>query len=149
MDDFEIARADTEAARQDCFRIREAVFVVEQQVPLALEYDDYDAEALHVLARRGVVPVATARVVLQHGGRIAKIGRVAVLQAARGTGAGAAVMRWLERDPAVAGAAEFVLEAQTHALRFYEKLGYAAEGPEYLDAGIPHRLMRKANPAQA
>ncbi|MGX1638627.1 GNAT family N-acetyltransferase, partial [Streptomyces albidoflavus] len=35
------------------------------------------------------------------------------------------------------------LHAQTHALGFYERLGYQAYGPEFEDAGIPHRAMRR------
>lgn len=34
------------------------------------------------------------------------------------------------------------LAAQTHALDFYARLGFEAYGPEFLDAGIPHRNMR-------
>jgi predicted GNAT family N-acyltransferase len=34
-----------------------------------------------------------------------------------------------------------VLHAQTHALAFYTKHGFAAEGPEFLEANIPHRVM--------
>ena len=42
-----------------------------------------------------------------------------------------------------AGRNEMVLGAQTHAIPFYENIGYQAFGPEYLDAGIPHRDMIK------
>jgi predicted GNAT family N-acyltransferase len=51
-------------------------------------------------------------------------------------------MRVIEEAARLAGVAELRLESQTHAIPFYERLGYAAEGPEYLDCGIPHRLMR-------
>ncbi|WBV43167.1 GNAT family N-acetyltransferase [Pseudoroseomonas cervicalis] len=139
-----IARATTPADLEACFALRREVFVVEQKVPEALEYDEFDATALHVLARQGGVPAGTARVVLKEGGRVAKIGRVAVRQALRGQGLGAAIMRAIEAEPALEGAKELVLEAQSYAIPFYERLGYAAEGEEYLDVGIPHRLMRKA-----
>jgi predicted GNAT family N-acyltransferase len=26
---------------------------------------------------------------------------------------------------------------------FYQKLGFSAEGPEFMEAGIPHRQMRR------
>ncbi len=144
MRGLEIARAESDAAREACFAIRREVFIDEQKVPEAEEYDALDGTALHVLARRGGEPVATARVVLKEEGRVAKIGRVAVRRLARGTGAGAAVMRWIEGDPAVAGVRDFVLEAQVHAVPFYERLGYVAEGDEFLDVGIPHVFMRKS-----
>ena len=36
------------------------------------------------------------------------------------------------------------LGSQTHAIGFYERLGFTATGPEYMDAGIPHRDMTLA-----
>jgi ElaA protein len=36
------------------------------------------------------------------------------------------------------------LGSQSHATGFYEKLGFVVEGDEFLDAGIPHRRMRRA-----
>ena len=36
---------------------------------------------------------------------------------------------------------EIELHAQTWTIGFYEKLGFAAEGPEFLEAEIPHRRM--------
>jgi predicted GNAT family N-acyltransferase len=42
------------------------------------------------------------------------------------------------------GDREVALSAQTHAIRFYERFGFVAEGEQYDDAGIPHRWMRLA-----
>lgn len=141
-----ILRATTPEQRAACLAIREAVFVLEQNVPPEMEWDEHDATALHFLALRGERPLATARVVFKDGGRTAKIGRVAVLAEARGAGLGAALMRAVEADPALRRVERCVLEAQLHALPFYERLGYAASGAVFLDAGIPHRLMEKAMP---
>ena len=71
---------------------------------------------------------------------VIKIGRVAVLPAYRKSGVGAAVMRAVE---AANPRATFVLDAQIHALPFYERLGYVAEGDQFQEAGIPHRRMKK------
>lgn len=120
--------------------IRFAVFVDEQQVPLHEELDGYDAVARHWLAIEDGAPIATARAVAKDDGW--KIGRVAVLAPHRGRGVGLAIMRAILEDARAAGAAEAYLDSQTHALAFYERLGFAAEGPEFLDAGIPHRHMR-------
>ncbi|MFC3125206.1 GNAT family N-acetyltransferase [Pseudoroseomonas globiformis] len=146
MNQTEIRRVTGDEEFAACRAIREAVFVREQNVPLELEYDEHDATALHLLALAGGAPAATLRVMLKDGGATAKIGRVAVIREARGTGLGAALMRAVEAEPSLGGVRQFVLEAQTHALRFYEKLGYVAEGEEFPDAGIPHRFMRKARP---
>lgn len=128
---------------QACFAIRLAVFVDEQGVSPEEELDDLDAEAVHVLALWNGAPAGTARAVEKAPG-MRKIGRVAVAARFRGYGIGKALMAGIEAR--CAGSA-FMLDAQTHAIGFYERLGYAAEGPEFLDAGLPHRLMRK--PASA
>ena len=126
-----------------CQSLRYRVFVEEQGVSLADEQDGRDAEALHMLARLESVPVGTARLLVS--GDTAKIGRVCVLQEARGTGLGAAIINaCLDVARAQAGVTRAKLGAQTHALSFYEKLGFAAFGPIYDDAGIPHRDMERA-----
>ncbi|MEG4642300.1 ElaA protein [Paracoccus pantotrophus] len=124
-----------------CRAIRRAVFIVEQNVPEAEEWDGRDGEAIHLLARDDSGrALGTARILVQ--GATGKIGRVAVLQSARGTGVGAALIRAaLEELRAMPGVTRAKLGAQTHAIGFYERLGFAAYGPEYDDAGIPHRDM--------
>ena len=123
-----------------CHAIRRAVFVEEQGVTVAEEGDGLDQDCLHVLGEAAGIPVATLRVLPR--GEEAKIQRVAVLGAHRGTGLGAALMRWtLDRLPAK-GFRTAVLGSQVAALPFYARLGFVAEGPEFLDARIPHRTMR-------
>ncbi|MFN4153996.1 MAG: GNAT family N-acetyltransferase [Paracoccaceae bacterium] len=123
-----------------CRSLRRAVFIEEQGVSEADELDNKDDHAIHLLATIDGLPVGTARLLLS--GDTGKIGRVCVLPAARGTGLGAALMRAaiaeLRRQP---GLTRAKLGAQTHALGFYERLGFVAEGPVYDDAGIPHRDM--------
>ena len=124
-----------------CFRIRTTVFVEEQEVPLELEMDEYDAVATHFLLRDGEMPLATARLVDKHG--LAKIGRVAVSKEARGQGLGLLLMHAVIDEAKHRGFTESVLDAQTYAVPFYARLGYVAEGEEFDDAGIPHFLMRR------
>jgi predicted GNAT family N-acyltransferase len=126
-----------------CQRLRRVVFIEEQGVSEADEVDGLDGSAIHLLAFDGSDPVGTARLLVK--GRVGKIGRVCVLPAARGTGLGAALIRQamdvLRDQP---GVTEAYLGSQSHATGFYEKLGFNAEGEEFLDAGIPHRHMRRA-----
>ncbi|WP_353429961.1 GNAT family N-acetyltransferase [Paracoccus denitrificans] len=124
-----------------CRAIRHEVFVIEQAVPEAEEWDGSDGDAIHLLARDATgMAVGTARILIE--GATGKIGRVAVLKSARGTGARAALIRAaLDELRALPGVTRAKLGAQTHAIGFYEKLGFAAYGPEYDDAGIPHRDM--------
>ena len=124
-----------------CCAIRKAVFVDEQAVPLELEMDEYDGAATHFLLREGDTPLATARLLNKHGR--AKIGRVAVLREARGRGLGLALMRAVLDEAQQQGFTEAVLDSQTYAIPFYERLGFVAEGDEFDDAGIPHFLMRR------
>ncbi len=127
-----------------CFAIRLEVFVGEQGVPPEDELDELDDAALHILALWNGTPAGTARAVEKTPG-LCKIGRVAVKAAFRKFGIGMALMQGIEAEcPGNA----FILDAQTHAIGFYERLGYAAEGEAFLDAGIPHRLMRKTGPAK-
>lgn len=125
-----------------CHALRRRVFIEEQNVPEADEMDDLDATAIHILAHEDGQPLGTARLILK--GDTGKIGRVAVLAQARGRGLGAALMRAaLEALRARPGIRRAALSSQTHAIGFYEKLGFAAYGPVYDDAGIPHRDMSR------
>ena len=122
-----------------CRALRRTVFIDEQGVTEAEEWDGRDAEAMHLLGWIDDRAVATARIFLE--GDTGKIGRVCVLAVARGTGAGAAIMRGAIDALRERGVAKAKLSSQTHAIPFYEKLGFVAYGPEYPDAGIPHRDM--------
>lgn len=137
---MKICVAETEAARQACFDIRRAVFIEEQQIPEAEEWDAYDATCLHYLAGEDA---GTARVIAR--GDCAKIGRVAVMQAHRGTGLGAKIMQALMDDARERGFTSAELESQVYAIPFYARLGFVAEEPEYDDgSGIMHKLMRSS-----
>ncbi len=131
----------TPVDRALCYAIRKTVFVEEQAVPLELELDEYDDMATHFLLRDGDTPIATARLLDKHGR--AKIGRVAVLQEARGRGLGLILMRAVLDEARRQEFIEAVLDSQTYAIPFYERLGFVAEGDEFDDAGIPHYLMRR------
>ncbi len=137
-----VRRAVSRDDLERCIALRMEVFVAEQKVPVALEIDDDDSLAHHLLAEdeRGA-PIGTARVVAH--GHYGKIGRVAVQKRARGTGAGLALMRAAIDVCGELGLREAVLDAQTYAIGFYERMGFIAEGPEFDDAGIPHRRMRR------
>jgi predicted GNAT family N-acyltransferase len=123
-----------------CRALRRTVFIDEQGVAEADELDDLDGEAVHLLATEAGQAVGSAR--LLRIGHVGKVGRVCVLASARGKGLGAALMRAAEAEfRAMPGITKIKLGAQTHALGFYEALGFTAIGPVFDDAGIPHREM--------
>lgn len=117
--------------------IRRRVFIEEQSVPEDLEWDETDDDAQHWLAFYNNEPVGTARM-LRNG----HIGRMAVLIRARQQGVGSQILRAIIAAAAQQQLREVYLHAQTHALDFYARLDFVAEGPEFLDANIPHRTMR-------
>lgn len=125
--------------------VREPVFVVEQHCPIEEEWDALDAPSAHALVlNERDEPVATGRLTPDH-----KIGRMAVLAGYRGSGVGALVMEHLIAKARELGYPELALSSQVHAIPFYERFGFIADGPEYLDANIPHRMMYRPLPAQA
>jgi predicted GNAT family N-acyltransferase len=132
-----VIRTDWAADSAALLAIRHRVFVEEQAVPLELEHDAYDATAVHLLALVDDTPVGTARML--PGGHI---GRMAVLAEWRGRGIGTALLRSLLELAESQGVRSPYLHAQCSAIGFYERLGFRAEGPEFIDARIPHRLMR-------
>jgi predicted GNAT family N-acyltransferase len=125
-----------------CRHLRRVVFIEEQGVPEADEIDDKDDTALHLLATEDGHPVGSARLLLS--GTTGKIGRVCVLKSHRGTGLGAALIRAALTELRAQGMTTAKLGSQTHAIGFYERLGFTPTGPEYMDAGIPHRDMTLA-----
>ena len=119
--------------------IRRAVFIDEQGVPEALEWDADDADAKHLLAvLADGTPIGCARL-LPDG----HIGRMAVLPAWRGRGVGRALLAAAIRLARAQGHATIRLSAQTHAAKFYADAGFVAEGDPYEEAGIPHIAMQK------
>jgi predicted GNAT family N-acyltransferase len=142
--DLQVRMAGSDDDLRTCLRIRWTVFVEEQGVPPSLEVDEHDREpaTVHALGLYRGVPAGAGRVV-PLSETAAKIGRVAVIDDARGRGLGQLILRALEDEARRRGAAVVTLGAQVRARAFYERLGYAALGEVFDDAGIPHIEMRK------
>lgn len=136
--DFRVRTADWARDESALRTLRTAVFVTEQAVPESEEWDGLDAECAHVVAEHpeeGVI--GTGR--LHPTG---KIGRMAVLAPWRGHGVGAAILRELLGEAKRRGLASVYLHGQVPVMGFYARFGFVAEGPEFDEAGIRHRLMR-------
>lgn len=140
---IEIRKTSWQRDQATLSEIRRRVFIEEQHVPEQLEWDEADASAQHWLALFDNTPVGTARM-LRNG----HIGRMAVLPQARHRGIGTALLHAVLDAANTQQLREVFLHAQTHALAFYERQGFIAEGPEFLDANIPHRTMRLVLRAQ-
>jgi predicted GNAT family N-acyltransferase len=117
--------------------VRTQVFIEEQSIPESEDWDADDAAADHALARtRSGEAIATGR--LTPDGRI---GRMAVVKSWRGEGVGAAILRHLVERAAARGMRRLTLSAQSYAIPFYEKAGFAVTGAAYMECNIEHQNM--------
>ncbi len=139
----------SDGERFQALAIREVVFIEEQHVPEGMERDDEDAQAFHVLALQGGHAIGTGRLsMLVRGpegeqGRWAQIGRMAVLQQARGGGVGTLLLQALAEEARRREVAGISLRAQLTALEFYKKHGYQPVGPVFKEVGMDHLQMHK------
>ncbi|MFK7888621.1 MAG: GNAT family N-acetyltransferase [Gammaproteobacteria bacterium] len=133
---LQIRAADWDRDRDALKQLRHEVFVVGQNVPEDLEWDGEDAGCRHALAILEGAVVGTGRLTPQ-----GKIGRMAVLDTARGLGIGGGLLRHLMAVAQTLGLSSVHLHAQTHALAFYARHGFKSHGDEFDEAGIPHLHM--------
>ena len=123
--------------------VRVAVFVDEQGIDEAEEWDDDDADAIHAVASNlAGLPLATGRLIFRgmEGGH-AKIGRMAVLRSTRGMGLGDLVLKALMAEGRSRGIQHLSLNAQVSAQAFYARHGFKPEGEVFDEVGIPHQRM--------
>ena len=124
------------------WRLRQQVFVVEQQSPYPdLDGRDLEDATRHVLLLDGDELIGCLRVL--DDGEWARIGRVVVAPAARGRGLASLLM---EHAMATCGDREVRLDAQTGLTRFYEGWGFEVTGPEFDEDGVMHVPMRRPRP---
>jgi len=134
-----VREVESLAEMEEVFRIRDEVFVHEQRLTRDARHDPDDRTSIHYLAWRDGRPLGTGRLTLH--GREAQVAWVAVRPEARGSGLGNAVMEAIIDRADLERAAYIVLNAQDHAITFYERLGFEIVGPEFTMGGIGHRVM--------
>lgn len=139
---FTVRIATSDLEREHAFSVRRKVFVEEQGVPLNLEIDDLDETATHFVVYSSDTPIGAGRLRMTSNG-VGKVERVCILETFRGKHLGNLIMHALEEHAQETGLTKIVLNAQSYAIPFYEKLGYVVTSPEFMDADIPHRAMEK------
>ncbi|WP_080849219.1 GNAT family N-acetyltransferase [Cytobacillus gottheilii] len=139
---MEVKIVQSEEQFQDALYVRKKVFVEEQNVSEEEEIDQYEKESTHFVLYDNNEPVGAGRFRVLDG--YGKVERICVMKEARKGGSGKRIMMSIEQYAADQGLTKLKLNAQTHAIPFYEKLGYEAVSEEFLDAGIPHRTMLKS-----
>ncbi|OAH99568.1 GCN5 family acetyltransferase [Methylomonas methanica] len=123
---------------EDIRYVRNLVFVVEQQIPLEVEFDELDPDCHHFLVRDlDYRPIATCRLSPE-----GKVGKMAVLCEWRGQGVGESLLRATIDKARNLGLTSVTANAQLSALGFYQRFGFAAEGEVFGEAGIPHQAIR-------
>uniref|UniRef100_UPI004047F41C GNAT family N-acetyltransferase n=1 Tax=Algoriphagus sp. TaxID=1872435 RepID=UPI004047F41C len=137
-----VEKITTKEGLQAAFDIRELVFVVEQEVDAAEEYDEFEDSSVHFLAKVEGIPVGTARWRFTQNG--VKMERFAVLKVARGKGVGqalvAAVLGDIDQHPDTNGKKKY-LHAQIHAMPLYAKFGFQVVGDQFEECAILHYKM--------
>jgi predicted GNAT family N-acyltransferase len=117
------------------------VFCDEQGVSVAADRDGRDHEATHIVAVEDGRVIGTCR--LLFGGRLARLGRLAVEPEERGRGVAGAILREADRVSRAHGAEHISLHAQTYALALYERQGYLERGRRFMEENIEHVAMEK------
>lgn len=126
-------------ALEKAFEIRRLVFVIEQEVDPAEEYDEFEGISVHFLASIDGVPAGTCRMRPTEKGL--KLERFAVLKNFRGKGVGAALVQACLNHELLRNSKHVYMHAQEHALEFYGKYGFEAEGERFWECEIPHFTM--------
>ncbi len=121
----------------EAMKIRIAVFVTEQHVPLEME-EEYEKECVHFLLFYHRKAVATAR--YRRTDKGIKFERFAILKQYRGKGLGHDIMRFMLTD-VYPYHQRIYLNAQLTAVDFYKKAGFVIIGPKFDEAGIQHYPM--------
>ena len=130
--------ADWTDEKEQLSDIRRQVFIIEQQVPDELEWDEFDETATHFIASIDGKVIGTAR--LKTDGQI---GRMAVLKHYRDLGIGSQLLQLALATAQDKHYPKVYLHAQVEAIPFYERHGFTAEGDVFYEANIPHRGMLK------
>ncbi|MED3323212.1 GNAT family N-acetyltransferase [Bacillus cereus] len=129
---------------ETAFHIRKEVFVKEQGVPLADEFDTFDEigeQCKHILVYYNELPVGTGRIRFVDG--VGKLERICILKDYRTYGLGKVIIQTLEEIARNEQTTKVKLHGQTQAEGFYKKLGYETSSDIFMEDGIPHILMTK------
>lgn len=130
----------TTAELYEILRTRFSVFVCEQHIHY-LDEDGIDFAATHFALRRRGRVIAYARVFpdTEQPGTL-RIGRMLTVE--RGKGFGRYLLSAIISHARSQGATLLRLHAQTHAVPFYEHLGFATVGDIFFEAELPHIMMQ-------
>ena len=123
----------------EILRARFLVFVMEQHCDYP-DPDRVDYKATHFFIQEENEVIAYARLFHKEAADTWRFGRM--LTTKRGKGYGKRLVMEIIAYTKQLGASSLSMEAQMHAVRFYEKFGFKTYGEPFMDAGINHIEMR-------
>lgn len=141
---IEVEKAKTKEQLDTIFKIREVVFVFEQEVDPAVEYDEFEESSTHFLANVEGIPAGTARWRFTKNG--IKLERFAVLKNMRGKGVGQALVQAVLDDIENSEESKdklLYMHAQLAAIPLYAKFGFEKIGEMFEECNIKHYQMEK------
>ncbi|MDH5570561.1 MAG: GNAT family N-acetyltransferase [Gammaproteobacteria bacterium] len=140
MGEYQLIKTTFQQDRELISFIREQVFIIEQHVPVELEWDEHDHQAVHLLAMdNNRQAIGTVRLLAD-----GHIGRMAVLSSWRKRGVGSHLLAKITQIAQQSNMQRVFLNAQTSAVSFYSQYGFLAHTEIFMDAGIPHQYMYKS-----
>ena len=140
---IEVFHIDNEDDLKKSFRIREAVYIEEQKIDRADEFDEFDSSSHHFLALANGIPAGTCRWRLTEEG--CKLERFATLSEFRKKGVAGKMMEAMidHISSRAANVRRLYLNAQVNAMPLYTKYGFREEGERFLECGIEHQKMTR------
>lgn len=137
--DLRIRAVENKKELKQVFKIRETVFVKEQNVSFGMEKDEFDSTAKHFLFFYKNKPMGCARI--RFIGKKAKLERIAILKKYRGNGLGKLLIHHLIRHCKNKGISEIFMNSQYYLKKYYTNLGFKPTGKSFMEAGIKHIKM--------
>jgi len=131
---------ETEEELNFAHSIRQQVFVIEQNVPPEIEWDEYEGSATHIICTLNGLPVGTGRITFFED--MAKLERVAVLKPYRNSGIGRAIMEFMIELSKKRNSKMIYAHVQMLAYGFYKNLGFVEFGDKFFEADIEHIKMK-------
>ncbi len=117
------------------------------RAPLGLAFTEEQLAAekdqVHLALRHDDVVVGALLLVPPDAGGTAKLRQMTIEPSFERRGFGRRLLRHGEDLLLQLRATRITLAAREHAIHFYEKLGYVAQGEVFIEVTIPHRLMVK------
>ncbi len=142
MGQFTFKIAETERELEEYFRLRHEVFVQEQRIFPETDVDNYDRDAIHIVAIEeltgkvvGVVRCYKKEEDTWFGGRLG------AAPAYRNGQIGPGLVRLAVKSVKSRGCKKFLAYIQPQNVKFFERLGWKSVGEPVTYQGLPHQLM--------